>query len=223
MPITTNERYKKFLARQIVEPINKEEFKALLGTIESRHLREARALCILLWTTGARPNEAVRLHRDNLSRKDSSLWIDLPGSKGSLARTIELPVKNDLVAELWEYVSLIFPGLLLFPHFVSAKHRPRIQKKNRKGEIKYYYGANGADSANCTGYTIYNTTLRYHFKKWFNLPPYIFRHNRLTIAAEKLTLNQLKQLKGAKTEASVWPYISLTKKEAQTIGRELVK
>ncbi len=216
-PRTTNERYKKFLDNQIVEPIDKTQFKEMLEQVEHPKLKEARALCILLWTTAARPIEALQLNRDDIHKKDYSVWINLPGSKGSLARTIELPVRNDMVKELWHYVSHIFAGLDVFPTFYSATHRDRIQKRTKKGELKYYYGEKGK------GYQLYSSNLIYWFKKWFDLPPYIFRHNRMTIAAEKLNKKQLMQLKGAKTEASVWVYVGLTKKEAKKIGRELVK
>lgn len=217
MPKTTNERYKKYLNRQIVEPIGKQQFKELLNQVEHNNLAEARALCILLWTTAARPNEAIRLTRDDIRKDTSSLWIDLPDSKGSLSRTIELPVRDEVVKELWQYVSQIFSGIVLFPHFYTFTHRGKIQKRNKKGELKLYYGTNNK------GYTNKCSTLGYWFRKWFELPPYIFRHNRMTIAAEKLNLTQLKQLKGAKSEASVWPYISLTTKEAKKIGKQLVK
>lgn len=216
MPKIKNQKYVNYLNRIPTKAIIKDEFIELIKSINyPTNPKEARIFCIILWATGARPNEVVRLRREDFTKEDSFVCVSLPGSKGSFPRRLYLPGGNVLVKEVSAYANLCLDNL--FPTLLKASHRPYIQKKDKQGSVKRYFGKGG------NGYNVLTKRLNYYFKKWFDLPPYIFRHNRLIIAAETLNLTQLKELKGAKTEASVYPYLGLTIKKAREMGRELVK
>lgn len=223
MGLVKNERYRAFLEKRIVPVIDRAVFLPLLDKIDyPKSPREARALAILLWMTAARPNEILRLKRDNVQARGTQIVFDLPGSKGSEARTILLPKNNALVKEVWAYISVRFPSMLLFPSFYSSSVRTSTSIKTRKWKEKET-GIERVGKRYERNYQTVSAKLDYWFQRWFGFPAYVFRHNRMTIAAEKLSLEQLRKLKGAKTEASVVCYLHLTMKEAKQIGRELVK
>lgn len=218
MPKTTNPRYLAYLKRDLVDTLNKEEFTELLKQVKYKRLDEARTFCILLWASAGRPNEIVRLVGGDLKKVGNQIWLRLPGSKGSLERTIPLPGNNPHIKEAWQYCSTIFEGVRIFPTLYRPYYRKAIQKTTKDGkDKKIYYGKDGK------GYMLFQPRLAFYVKRWFNLPMYFFRHNRLTIAAEKLSKKQLMDLKGAKSESSVWQYIHSTKKEATKVSKELVK
>lgn len=220
-PKVTSERYKSYLNRQKIEPIDSKKFTEMLEKVQHANKKEARALCILLWATAARPNEILRLTNDKVFKEKNLLSIQLLGSKGSLPRTIDLPLSHPLIKEVWAYSKMVPPNLRLFGNFYSKFQRFSIQKTGKKG--KKIYRKPFDEKGLPVGYPIYSSKLRYYFEKWFNETPYILRHNRLTIAAEDLSVADLMQLKGAKTEASVWPYVLMTRKQAKKISRSLIK
>jgi hypothetical protein len=112
--------------------------------------------------------------------------------------------------------------MLLFPSFYSNSVRSGTTIKTRKWKEKET-GIEHIGKRYEKNYPTVSAKLNYHFQQWFGFPAYVFRHNRMTIAAEKLNLEQLRKLKGAKTEASVVCYLHLTMKEAKKISKELVK
>lgn len=216
-----NERYKLFLNGYYLDPIDRKTFEEMLSNITDikkkgapQYAKEARVLCIILWTSGGRPNEVLRLKAGDISKEGQNIQIKLPGSKRGNPRHIILPGKDALINEIWEYSKNKYPLLLLFRHFYSDKYRSYTTKLDKKtGGIKRYEGH----------YPLVAGNFCYHFKRWFGIPPYFFRHSRMTTAAEKLSIPDLMQLKGSKTEMSVMPYLHATKKQAKKIGKELVK
>jgi integrase len=218
MGIVKNERYRAFLEKRIVPVIDRTVFLPLLERIDyPKSPKEARALVILLWETGARPNEILRLKRDDVQLKKPYLLINMPGSKRSNPRPILLSANTVFIKEVWKYISVRFPGMLLFPSFYSSSIRTGTSIKSRKWKEKET-GIERIGKRYEKDYPTVSAKLDYWFQRWFSFPAYIFRHNCLTIMAEKLNVLQLMQWKGAKTESSVMPYIHLTMKEAKKMS-----
>ena len=211
-----NERYNKFLDHQEIELITEAEIQYVINNIQGNHVREARSLIITLFYTGARPNEILKIKGKNVIKEDANyLSILVPGSKGGNSRKIFLNYRKDLIKELYNYVTSIDPERYLFWNFKSIYIRHRLCKKGRnKGKIFKT--------------TEYSDKLRYHFKKWFsvlpsgNIPPYFLRHNRFTqLASSDIPLENIRQLKGAKTMDSVYPYTHFSSKSAKEIARKM--
>lgn len=223
-----NPYYKAFLKGDLIYEIRREDFIMVLDNIIHEYQDQARAMLILLWCTGARPNEILRLTTDRFIKTDKYLDVKVPGSKGSMERMIRLPLKDPLIVEVWEYVKQYPNRFFLFFFFRSKAVRYGVTKtykrKNRiTGEMetvtKHY------DKI----YDEISHKLRYYIPKWFTvlfpegIPPYYLRHNRMSIAAEKLDSSALMMLKGSKTEASVRAYVHQTRKTQRKISQELLK
>jgi len=206
-----NKVYRQFLDEGIIQTVKEEDIQAALKNvngIRGKYKAEARALLILLYYTGCRPNEALQLSGKDISRDKHYITVLLKGSKGGTPRTVYLPFKHGLVKELWGFVQGIPPVMLLFWHYANKYKRVRVTKKGETRET-------------------FETTdrLRYFFKRWFkdiDITPYVLRHNRLSkLAMKGATMEQLRQIKGAKSFDSVMPYLHLSKVEAQKVGRKI--
>lgn len=212
----TNHHYKKFLQEGLINTINEEELAQALKNITGRygkHITEARALLITLYYTGARPNEILRLKGKDFKKTGRYISVIVPASKNGLPRTLMLPHKHELVKELYDYTSTMFPEVYLFYNFHStAKH----EVKNPDGTIKKVYPQLSAK-------------LYYHFLKWFDgvlefesISPYYLRHNRFSkLAIAGVDLNDLRMWKGAKTLDSVMPYLHMSTASSKKIAKKL--
>lgn len=208
----TNPNYRKFLDEGVIEPISEAELKiALRNAGQGKHGREARALLIALYYTGARPNEVLDMKAKDVKKDKSYVLVNLPASKGGLPRTLYLQYSNKLVKELYKYATGVFPDMLMFYHFRSSYERV---KKLEDGTIS----------------KTEETTdkLRYHVQKWFigiredSITPYFLRHSRMSkLAREGATMQQLRMLKGSKTTESVMPYLHLSSQEAKELARKI--
>lgn len=221
-----NRHYKKFLKGQMIRKIPPEDLKKVLDNIEHEHQAQARALVIVSWLTGARPNEVLRLKGNDIIKEPYYLKIELKGSKRSKNRTLMLPIRNnDLVKELWSYIQTVPGPVFLFWAFRSSRvrhgttvtHTKKIDGKEVK-EKKHY------DKK----YRVLSDKLYYWFKKWFSVlfedgvPPYYLRHNRSSVMAENCTAAEIAQARGS-TISSAEQYIHLSEKQAKKIGRELIR
>jgi integrase len=223
-----NPYYKAFLEGDLITEIRRDDFIKVIDNIEHEHKDQARAMLILMWSTGARPNEILRLKGNSFVNNYKTLTVKIPGSKGSLARMPRLLMKDPLTTEIWQYIKQLPGEMFVFWFFRSEAKRYGVTKTyNRKnpetGEIekktktydKIYYEL--------------SRKLRYYIPKWFEIifpegiPPYYLRHNRLSIAGERLSTKDLMLLKGSKTEGSVRPYLHLTRKSQKMITEELMK
>lgn len=128
MPKVTNEKYAKFLRKEIIEPMRRKEFEEKLNLIKHKSPTEARVLLILLWSTAARPNEILALRSRNFSKQDSHLLVKLKGSKGSYERQASLSLNDALVKEVWKYVQSFHELQVLFPSFITPGNRLSILK-----------------------------------------------------------------------------------------------
>lgn len=224
MPFITNEKYRAFLKGGMIELVPRDTFiEKLNGARFGKEgmLPQFRSYCILLWMTAARPNEVLRLQAKDITKKDSFLVIRLKGSKGGYEGEIRLPLKDKLVEEVWNFSKDKFDDFYLFWMLKSKSIMKGVNRVSmKKGpdgtlirNVKHYDKNYSHETNKIYGY----------LKKTFDLPPYYFRHNRMSVAAEKLTLTELMLLKRSKTESSVRPYLHLTEKSGKRISKELTK
>ena len=209
-----NVRYRQFLDKGIIETINEADIIKVLDSIKAaRNVTKAmgRSFVILLYYTGARPNELLQLDPSQFKREPNYLSVRVVGSKRGLPRTIYLPINKQLVKELEGYVTSLPPGYKLFYGLANKSIRVR---HNKAGQEKV---------------TIDTTDkLRYYFKRWFDvlleggIPPYFLRHNRFSKLAEAgADLQDIRMIKGSRTFESVMPYLHMTKKTALKVARKL--
>lgn len=194
MPRITNRWYRQFLDTGVIELVRQDEFAELLARVEHKHQTQARALTIILYITGRRPSEVLDLTGQSVQKVYQSVQMTLTTRKGGAATLIELPLQNPLIAEFWDYAKEVFPTMYLFWAF-----RGRGKTTTDK--------------------------LRYWFRKWScgmerSWPPYFFRHNRFsTMAQQGATPEEIKYLKGARTLASVEPYLHLSTARAKKLKK----
>lgn len=207
MPNISNEKYRKFLDKGIIEPITKEQFKDLLKKVKSKkYLIEARSLIIALYYTGARPAEIFKLRGRDFKKESTYIRVFMPAAKNGLPRPIFLRHTNPDIKELWNFRNKCHPDILLFRHFKSQYKRTAESKKGTK-----VYDESSAK-------------LRYHFKKWFGeeITPYYFRHSRFSDLIQKgASSEDIMQIKGSKTLQSVRPYMHLSSKTGKKLARKI--
>ncbi|MFW6121620.1 MAG: tyrosine-type recombinase/integrase [Petrotogales bacterium] len=235
----TNKYYKDFLEKDYFETIPKDKLIEILDNISrlykkgkfrsdvSGKVEEARAFMILLWITGARPAEVLKMAKEDIEKRENIVMITIPGGiKHSKTRTLHVSYNDKLVKELWRYAREGIPIMMLFPHLQSERTRSNITYTKKvedptTGEItKIKVPVNKT-------YTINTGRIYYYFKKYvegvMDISPYYFRHNRFTVAAEKLDYKDLMKIKGSRSISSVEPYVHATKEKQKKWSRELLK
>ena len=63
-----NQFYKEFLDGFLLNEISRTDIIKVIDNINNQHQEQARTLVIIAWTTGARPNEYLRLTPEHFSR-----------------------------------------------------------------------------------------------------------------------------------------------------------
>lgn len=231
-----NIHYKAFIDGGLLFEINRDDIIKVLDNIaevqtnwSKEKIIQARALIIIAWATGARPNEYLRLMPSDFHKSKEFLEIKIPGSKGGKGRTMSLPLNlNDspdpLITELYDYITRLFETMAPFHSFISNSTHYGITKKNVKktGEIetKHY------DKR----YRDLGSKLRYYFPRWFEIimedgiPPYYLRHNRGTIVTDNAGITAAAHALGHKSQTTTMKHYShLTKERRRQIGKELMK
>ena len=212
----TNKLYRDFLERGEIQTFDKLQVDQTLSNIDlvqKRNKKEARSLFIILYLTGARPAEVFKLKPLNITKEVSYLKIMMPGVKRGLTRPIYIPLhSNPYSKELWQYASRLFPDMYMFYHFMG----------NRDKVVSY----NTKDGVRQKTYKETSHILRWHFAKWVapvrNIIPYFLRHNRFSkLSMNDVTLEEIRQIKGAKSLQSVMPYSHLSSKVGKKIGRKI--
>jgi len=209
MPKIKNKEYLNFLERGEIDTIDNEQFSDMLNSVSHRHLKAARAFCIFLFTTGRRPSEILALRAKDFKKVRKTLHIQIPTKKGGISSKILLPW-NEFTQEFWEFVNKpMFPESFVFYNLLTYPPRKnRVSWIGKDGELKSKI------------YERKEGKLYYYLNKWFGVPPYFFRHNRFTLAAEKgATGFQIMLMKGARTMDSVAPYLHKSVKEAEKIKK----
>lgn len=206
-----NKHYRKFLDDGIIKVLNEDEIILALNNVGHFHRKEARSLIILLYLTGARPNEILRLRSKDIIKEKSYCVVKVPGSKKGLPRSIYLSSSNKLTKELLSFVLCLHPDRILFYHFKSNYLRRR---KKKDGSISEKIE--------------YTDKLRYHFKKWFSVidpdsfTPYYLRHNRFSkLAMAGVNMTELRMLKGSRTFQSIEPYLHMSSDQAKKIAKKI--
>jgi integrase len=206
----TNELYRQFLDKGIMQYIDESHINEAIKNITGKNKEESKALIITAYYTGARPGEYLQLTGKDAKKEGNYLILQLKGTKGGLPRPIYLSMSLPLIKQLYTYITKNPPEAYLFPHYKTTYKRKVQRKKGEKTQI------------------VHSDKLRYYFKKWFKnippegIPPYYLRHNRFSkVSQAGATLEEMRQLKGSKTIESVMPYLhmstSTSKKNAKRI------
>lgn len=163
------------------------DFKALYY---AAHDLEHKNWIFLLWITGGRPEEVLKLEKKDILVEGDRITISIITLK-----------KPKTKAFIHRRRNLCTSGENLRPYLEALqKHLNRLRRENIFGFSKR------------TGYNIVS-------RLGFNvlgraICPYNFRHSRLTIEAEKgKTDDELKRFKGSSTDKSIKPYIHARKVE----------
>lgn len=203
MPRIKNIKYRDFLDKGMIDLIKIDHIMRARENIKGKHAQGGKVLLSILYYTGARPEEVLKLKAANISRDGGYVIIQMPPSKRGLARPIYLSVhKNDLVKEIWTYARSLPGEMLLFLAYIGCYKRPYTKRNGDHAE-----------------YIERTYKLRYHFRKWFegimDITPYFLRHNRFSSMMLKgADFQQIKIIKGSKSMESVTPYAHLSKEMA---------
>lgn len=217
-----NEKYKAFLQGGIMETISRPQFEELLSRVKHRNLAQARALVIIIWMSGKRPNEILNITAGDISKVAKNLSIRIKGSKGGYAGIIQLPMSDVLVNEVWLYSKDKFPDQFLFWAFRSKSKKSSAIRRFRKKQADGTYSL--IEKRYEKAYPNLANNLFYWFKKWFELPPYYFRHNRFTrLSEEGASIEEIRQAKGAKGYDSVMQYMHVSTRSAKKTAKLLIK
>lgn len=225
----TNQYYKAFLDGFLINEISRQDINLVLQQLQHQHQEQAEVLLILAWSTGARPNEYLRLTPEHFSRSKDFLEIKLPSSKGSSARTISMfrylkdtDEEDPLTKKVFDYQRKLFPKQYLFWFFRSDAMRVGVTKRYKRKDgtvvVKKY------DKI----YPEVSSKLRYYFPKWFDclfpdgVPPYYLRHNRATKVLEKAGREATIQTFGWKKEETLKKYSHLTKSSRKKVAEGLM-
>jgi integrase len=198
-----NEAWTEFI------PMSLEEFTQSLEQItysSKIKTQQAKALSILLFYTGLRPVELIKLKAQNIAKEGLKLLIQVSASKGGKAGIIVLSLtQTPLLHQVLELAKKTPSEMQLFYHFATDKAENKVQwlkrdwKTGEKQMIHKIYKR--------------NQNLNYFCNKWFGIPPYFFRHNRFSQASMKgAGLKQLMEMKLAKKEDSILPYLKWSRK-----------
>lgn len=205
----TNEHYKEFLEKGQIRIINETDIKTAIAGIDHDHKDQAANLLIVLYYTGARPNEVLNLRAKDITLEGSSyVCVSLKGSKGGLPRKIRIQYKRPLAKSLYRYAQKLIPEQYLYWYF-------------RSEQIKTHRGKNGTKT-----YIVTTTRLYYHIRKWLKpvlpdgIPPYFLRHSRFSGISERGgSMEDIMHMKGSKTMSSVRPYLHMSKDRSKKLAR----
>lgn len=210
-----NINYRQFLDVGLINVINEDQLRQALSNIKGmrggRYVTEGRALLIALYYTGARPNEVLALRGKDVTKEGQFVRVFLKGSKRGLPRPVYLRLKKSEVQELFKYASSLFPDLYLFFHYKNTYIRHYL---NKKGDVK--------EKVEVTD------KIRGYVSKWFtgviegSITPYYLRHNRFSkLSMAGASLQELRMIKGSKTEGSVTPYLHLSTRTSKALAKKI--
>lgn len=206
MPRIVNERYKEFISKGSIELFTIEELeKGLIKAGRSRFGNMGKAFLIMLYYTGARPIELLQLKPKQFEKKGTYLTIQIPTAKRGVPRIISIPFARKYVTELYRYVQGVYEEVYIFYDLISKRSR---EFKTKKQEIR--------------DYVVITDRVYYYIKKWINVNPYFLRHSRMSALSQNgADLIELQHFKGSKRTDSVLPYLHMSSKISEKIGRKL--
>jgi len=221
MPKIKNKRYLKHFKKKQIELISPKEFYENWRKIKALpHLQNLlKDFFLLLFWTGRRPVELLNLRGENFTKtqykeKDGMFKdyfvIDVETKKGG--NDVEIQLVFEQLPEfdkLWNRIQGCPPEFRYF-ELLRTRGTDTLNWETKEGEPR-----------NKT-YEAPSKKIWYWSNKYFDVPPYFFRHNRFsTMVIGGATLQDLKFFKGAKTIASVEPYISPDKETMRRLGQGL--
>jgi len=214
MPKITNLSYRNFLDKGEIDTLSQEELEEALDYVDGinkKHIEEGKALLLVLYYTGCRPIEALKLQGQHVYKEGTYIKIAMQTAKRGVNRVISLPYRLKLVRQFYDYAQKNFREKLLFFNYRS-KSVKRYQ--NNKGEIK--------------GYENISHNLDYHIKKGFtgvrngSLTGYFLRHNRFSSLAEAgVSPQDIQFLKGGRDYNSVNAYLHLSRKKSEELAKKI--
>lgn len=207
-----NPQYRQILDERTINIITPSEFMKKWEQIPEFpiKMKQLKYYSFLLYWTGARPSELLMLQAKDFNyayrAKHQILKLNLPTLKKGTPRTIQL--KTSLIPhakKIWEWATNYFPDFLIFNNLISEAI---ITHRFKDGRVKKYRQL--------------SRKIHHWVSKYFGVPPYFFRHNRLSDMADKgATLQELKYFKGAKKLENVEVYIQLVGKKAEDLSKYL--
>lgn len=214
MPKITNPSYRNFLDKGEIIILTQAEIEEALSYVDGinkRHIEEGRSLLIVLYYTGCRPVEALKLQGKHVYKEGNYIKIAMQTAKRGMPRVISLPSRLKLVRFFYTYAQKNFREKYLFFNYRSKTIK---QYNNAKGELKTYEHI--ADK------------LSYHVKKWFtgirggSLSAYFLRHNRFSSLAENgVSPQDIQFLKGGRDYNSVNAYLHLSRKKSEDLAKKI--
>lgn len=207
-----NKHYKLFLENGFIEPISEDTIIKMLDNVPAKRRNQARALVISLYLTGARPSEVLKQLAKNIKKERNYYVIEIiDTTKNALPRKVYVNNRNKLAMELYQYAESFLPDMYLFPDFIGSYART-YEKKN--GEIVTYYET--SRKVRFLLYKISETVIE------DGIPPYFLRHNRFSKLVENgASLEDIRQIKGARSMDSVTPYLHMSSKIGKKISKWL--
>lgn len=202
MPRITNEAYKKLFQEGEIDLFPPEKFHELLDKITLRNhpdlAKQYRYFLIILYWSGRRPVEILELKGKDVGRSAQYVTVFFHTvKKGEPSRLFFNTHFIPEIREFREWTTHGFPEMFLFQGLRSG-NTAKVRWKGRGNQPmeKIYFRP--------------THNLWYYIRKWFGVPPYFFRHNRLSSMANKgASLLQLKHQKGAKSVKSVEVYVRI--------------
>jgi integrase len=177
----------KYTQSNIEYIIRPDVFKVLFHAAPTR---EQKIWLLLLWLTGGRPEEIIRLEKKDLQIENDKITISLI--------TLKYPKTSKFVyrrRNLCIHISPLTPYLEYLKHYLNTIKRDKLFPFTKR--------------------TGYNYIARIGIQKLgFPLCPYNFRHSRMTLLAEAgATNDELKRFKGSTTDQSIKNYVHARKVE----------
>lgn len=208
-----NANYRRFIDTGMIETISEDQLKRAMDNVtgrRGRYVEEGRALLAVLYYTGARPNEVLALRGKDVEKEGNYLKLFLRGSKGGLPRPVFLKLNKKPVQEIYKHAHILFPEVYVFYHYRNKYTRT---VKTRKGIIK-------RDEI--------STMASRYVKRWFtgvipdSISAYYLRHNRFSkLALAGASFQELRMIKGSRSEKSIVPYLHLSTKTSKDIAKKI--
>lgn len=212
MPKITNESYRKFREKGLIDIMHPPEFHKNLDKMRVANNNAASMelyhYMILLYWSGRRPTEILKLKPKDITLQGRFVSIMFETLKKGRATTFYFSTtKVPDILKVYKWVKMRPPDSLLFP-ILTGHAKPLVKWKSKTGKPHEKV------------YTDTSYKLRYYTKKYFKVPPYFFRHNRFSDMMLKGAAPQdIKHAKGSKDLRSVEPYLHLSTRAAKQTAK----
>ena len=219
MPLIKNKRYLRHFKKSQILLISPKEFYENWSKIKAKPYLQnlLKDFFLLMFWTGRRPIELLDLKGEDFRRtalKEENemyrdyLLIDTHTKKGG--NDVEIMFVFEQIPELerlWSRIQGCPPEFRYF-ELLRTRGTDTLNWKTKAGESR------------SQTYEAPTKKFWYWSNKYFEVPPYFFRHNRFsTMVNEGATYEDIKIWKGAKSTSSVDPYISPTQGTLRRIGK----